>query len=100
VELAAYRLVQEAMTNVLKHADRKEATVVIAHRADGIDLQIASPHTDRAPTPRAPHAAPHAVGLGLAGMRDRVRAQRGRFAAGAEPDGRFVVRAWLPRGDR
>jgi signal transduction histidine kinase len=96
VELAAYRLVQEAMTNVLKHADRKEATVVIAHRADGIDLQIASPHTDRAPTPRAGHAA----GLGLAGMRGRVRAQRGRFAAGAEPDGRFVVRAWLPRGDR
>ena len=96
MELAAYRLVQEAMTNVLKHADRKEATVVIDHRADGIHLEISSPHPDRVPTP---HRARRA-GLGLSGMRDRVLTQRGRFSAGPEPDGRFVVRAWLPRGDR
>jgi len=95
-ELAAYRVVQEAMTNVLKHADRKEATVVIDHRADGIHLEISSPYTDRVPTPHSPHSA----GLGLTGMRDRVLAQRGRFSAGPESDGRFVVRAWLPRGDR
>ena len=95
-ELAAYRVVQEAMTNVLKHADRKEATVVIDHRADGIHLEISSPYTDRVPTPHSPHSA----GLGLTGMRDRVLTQRGRFSAGPESDGRFVVRAWLPRGDR
>jgi signal transduction histidine kinase len=95
-DLAAYRVVQEAMTNVLKHADRKEATVVVDHRADGTHLEISSPHTDRVPTPRVPDAA----GLGLTGMRERVLAQRGRFSAGPEPDGRFVVRAWLPRGDR
>ncbi|WP_448620278.1 sensor histidine kinase [Geodermatophilus sp. URMC 65] len=96
VDLAAYRVVQEAMTNVLKHADRKEATVVVDHRADGTHLEISSPHTDRVPTPPVPDAA----GLGLTGMRERVLAQRGRFSAGPEPDGRFVVRAWLPRGDR
>lgn len=95
-ELAAYRVVQEAMTNVLKHADRKEATVVVDHRADGVHLEIASPHTDRRPMPHPPDAA----GLGLAGMRERVLAQRGHFSAGPEPDGRFVVRAWLPGGDR
>jgi signal transduction histidine kinase len=95
-ELAAYRVVQEAMTNVLKHADRKEATVVFDHRADGTRLEIANPHTDRTPRPHPLDAA----GLGLAGMRERVLAQRGRFRAGVEPDGRFVVCAWLPRGDR
>ena len=95
-ELAAYRVVQEAMTNVLKHADRKEATVVVDHRTDGVHLEIASPHTDRAPMPHPPDAA----GLGLAGMRERVLAQRGRFSAGPEPDGRFVVCAWLPGGNR
>jgi signal transduction histidine kinase len=95
-ELAAYRVVQEAMTNVLKHADRKEATVVVDHRADGTHLEISSPHVDRVSTPRSPRPA----GLGLTGMRDRVLAQQGRFSAGPEPDGRFVVRAWLPRGDR
>jgi len=95
-ELAAYRVVQEAMTNVLKHADRKEAGIVVDHRDDGAHLEIASPHTDRVPTPHPAGGG----GLGLTGMRERVLAQRGRFTAGPEPGGRFVVRAWLPRGDR
>jgi signal transduction histidine kinase len=95
-ELAAYRVVQEAMTNVLKHADRKEATIVIDHRDDGAHLEIASPHTDRVPTPNPSGSA----GMGLTGMRERVLTQRGRFEAGPEPDGRFVVRAWLPKDDR
>jgi signal transduction histidine kinase len=95
-ELAAYRVVQEAMTNVLKHADRREATVVVDHRANGTHLEISSPHIDRVPTPHSPSP----TGLGLTGMRDRVLTQQGRFSAGPEPDGRFVVRAWLPRGDR
>jgi hypothetical protein len=38
--------------------------------------------------------------MGLTGMRERVLAQRGRFEAGPQADGRFVVRAWLHRGDR
>jgi signal transduction histidine kinase len=95
-ELAAYRVVQEAMTNVLKHADRKEATIVIDHRDDGAHLEIASPHTARPPTPIPSGSAR----MGLTGMRERVLAQQGRFDAGPEPDGRFVVRAWLPRRKR
>jgi signal transduction histidine kinase len=94
--LAAYRVVQESMTNVLKHSERKEAAILVDHRDDGIQLEISSPLTAVVPLPHVPRP----VGMGLTGMRERVLAQHGRFEAGPEPDGRFVVRAWLPRADR
>lgn len=87
--LAAYRTVQESLTNVLKHADRKEATIAIDYREAGVQIQVTSPCPQDPP-------APATEGMGIVGMRERVTAQGGRLVAGPDPAGWFVVRAWLP----
>ncbi|WP_078591486.1 sensor histidine kinase [Streptomyces megasporus] len=95
VELAAYRIVQEALTNALKHAAPGEVTVALAAPGDGpLTVRVTSPHAERS-GPRAPGS-----GAGLIGMRERVELLGGSFSAGpvAESDGRTVweVRAVLP----
>ncbi|GAA2464858.1 histidine kinase [Streptomyces macrosporus] len=95
VELAAYRIVQEALTNALKHAAPGEVTVALTAPEGGpLTVRVTSPHAER-PGPRAPGS-----GAGLIGMRERVELLGGAFAAGpvVEPDGRSVwqVRAVLP----
>ncbi|MGW7101248.1 sensor histidine kinase [Streptomyces sp. NPDC054838] len=89
VELAAYRIVQESLTNALKHASPGTVTVRLA-RADGlVTVGVDSPHGDR-PGPRAPGS-----GAGLTGMRERTELLGGEFTAGpAGPVWR--VRAALP----
>jgi signal transduction histidine kinase len=87
VDLAAYRLLQESLTNVLRHA-RTPATVRVAREPGAVALEVRnalageSPYRDGA-------------GQGLAGMRERVRVFDGSFSAAPE-DGEFVVRATLP----
>ncbi|WP_258052697.1 sensor histidine kinase [Streptomyces sp. Ru73] len=92
VELAAYRIVQESVTNALKHAAPGEVTVRLA-RADGaLSLTVTSPY-GRRPGPRAPGS-----GSGLVGMRERAALLRGTFDAA--PDGDvWRVRATLPADD-
>ncbi|MFH8348593.1 sensor histidine kinase [Streptomyces sp. NPDC018045] len=97
VELAAYRIVQESLTNALKHAAPGEVAVRIAHGpGDPLTLRVTSPFGDR-PGPRAPGS-----GAGLIGMRERVALLGGRFEAGPEDgggpgDGKvWRVRATLP----
>ena len=88
VDLAAYRVVQEALTNVLRHA-RTAAEVTVRRERGTVAVEVRNA--------LAPDDAPHAggAGQGLAGMRERVRMCRGEFSAG--PDGGdFVVRARLP----
>ncbi|QKW09194.1 two-component sensor histidine kinase [Streptomyces sp. NA04227] len=97
VELAAYRIVQESLTNALKHAAPGKVTVGLAHRDENLEVRVRSPYADR-DGPRAPGS-----GAGLVGMRERVALLRGDFAAGAGPDsangGRvWEVRAALPLG--
>ena len=90
VDLAAYRIVQEALTNVLRHAGPATATVCVAYRAGRLDVEV----TDDGRGP--PHPDP-GTGHGIAGMRERVAALGGEFAAGPGPDGRgYRVRASLP----
>ncbi|MFI8253651.1 sensor histidine kinase [Streptomyces filamentosus] len=94
VELAAYRIVQEALTNALKHAAPGEVRVALA-RADGaLRVTVTSPYGER-PGPRAPGS-----GAGLVGMRERVALLGGELAAGPVPadgGGRvWRVRAELP----
>ncbi|NML54256.1 two-component sensor histidine kinase [Streptomyces sp. R302] len=96
VELAAYRIVQEALTNALKHAAPGEVRVALA-RADGaLRVEVTSPYGER-PGPRAPGS-----GVGLVGMRERVALLDGSLEAGpvAEHGGAEVwrVRAELPVG--
>jgi signal transduction histidine kinase len=90
-DLTAYRTVQEALTNVLKHAGAGVPTVVELRWGDSeLELSI----TNNAPT--GPVEPRPASGYGLIGLRERVAAVSGRFAAGPLPDGGFRVAATLP----
>ncbi|SCL21295.1 Signal transduction histidine kinase [Micromonospora rhizosphaerae] len=90
VDLAAYRVVQEALTNVLRHAGPATATVRLRYAPGEVAVEV----TD---TGRGPVAGPgQAGGYGLAGMRERVTALGGSFTAGAVPGGGFRVYATLP----
>ncbi len=95
-QLAVYRIVQESLTNALRHAQPGEpATVHFGWTPHGLDLTIASvlkPPTGRTGAIRT-DAAP--AGHGLAGMTERALLVGGHLTAGAE-SGRFVVHAWLP----
>ncbi|MFC5212283.1 sensor histidine kinase [Streptomyces coerulescens] len=93
VELAAYRIVQESLTNALKHASPGPVTVALAQRDGSLTVSVTSPFGDR-DGPRAPGS-----GAGLVGMRERVALLGGTFEAGPEEsaDGKiWVVRAMLP----
>ncbi|MFJ6164669.1 sensor histidine kinase [Micromonospora orduensis] len=96
VDLAAYRVVQEALTNVLRHAGVARAEVAVAYRPDEVTVEV----TDRgAGAVRAGlDPADDESGHGLAGMRERVTALGGRLTAGPRPDGGFRVYAHLPAG--
>ncbi|WP_369262206.1 sensor histidine kinase [Streptomyces sp. R35] len=93
VELAAYRIVQESLTNALKHASPGQVTVTLAQPDGSLTVRVSSPYGDR-DGPRAPGS-----GAGLVGMRERVALLRGTFEAGPEdsPTGKvWTVRAALP----
>jgi signal transduction histidine kinase len=89
VELNAYRIVQEALTNSLKHAGPATATVTIGYRAEDLELRIADTGGAHAAV------APGGSGCGIPGMRERVRLYGGKLQAGRS-DGGFVVQARLP----
>ncbi|MDI9831153.1 histidine kinase [Streptomyces sp. KAU_LT] len=96
VELAAYRIVQESLTNALKHAAPGRVLVSVVRRDLRLAVTVTSPYGDRA-GPRAPGS-----GAGLVGMRERVALLGGTFEAGPtrdpdSADGRiWAVRALLP----
>ncbi|MFI6336783.1 sensor histidine kinase [Streptomyces sp. NPDC050535] len=93
VELAAYRIVQESLTNALKHASPGRVTVTLAQLDGSLTVRVSSPYGDR-DGPRAPGS-----GAGLVGMRERVALLNGTFEAGPEVSGRakvWAVRATLP----
>ncbi|MGI5523105.1 sensor histidine kinase [Micromonospora sp. CA-259024] len=90
VDLAAYRIVQESLTNALKHGTG-EAEVTIAYRPAEVVLTVENPV--RRGGPGLPGA-----GAGLIGMRERATLLAGRFTAGPR-DGRWQVRAALPTGE-
>ncbi|MEV0219475.1 histidine kinase [Streptomyces sp. NPDC050704] len=95
VELAAYRIVQESLTNALKHASAGRVTVGIAQRDHALDVRVTSPYGGaRDDGPRAPGS-----GAGLVGMRERVALLHGSFEAGPEDsaDGKiWAVHVTLP----
>jgi signal transduction histidine kinase len=90
VDLAGYRVVQESLTNVLRHGERKIATVHVAYQTDAVQIAVVNP---------AVSAAPNGGGFGIRGMEERVTALGGEFSAGPTGDGRFEVRASIPTGD-
>jgi signal transduction histidine kinase len=90
VALAAYRIVQESLTNVVRHAGRAAATVAIRHAGGDLLVEVVN---DGAP---APAAFGDGTGAGLAGMRERAAALGGTLEAGPRAGGGFAVRARLP----
>jgi signal transduction histidine kinase len=94
VDLSAYRIVQEALTNVLKHEGRVSTTVLIRYGPDRLDVEVADRCSVVAETPSATGR-----GHGLIGMRERVAMFGGQFDAGHRSDGTFVVAARMPFGE-
>jgi signal transduction histidine kinase len=90
VDLSAYRIVQEALTNALKHAGRAHAWVNLRYDCDRIELEIANDGSS------ATEAEGDGGGHGLHGMRQRAEVCGGTLTAGPRPEGGFVVRATLP----
>lgn len=90
-ELAAYRVVQEALTNAVKYASGNRTVVRVGHTADRVDIEVT---TDGATT----HPEAQGGGRGLAGLRDRVAKVGGSLEAGPRGDGSFVVSARIPTG--
>jgi signal transduction histidine kinase len=86
-DLAAYRILQESLTNVVKHSPHPMATVEIAYRADAVTVTVAN--QDLA-------AGDHVEGFGIAGMRRRVAHLGGTLTAGPARPGVFEVRATIP----
>jgi signal transduction histidine kinase len=91
VELAAYRIVQEALTNARRHAPGAAVDVELHFANDALQVRI----RDNGPGP-APEPSQPTLGHGLLGMRERAAAVGGELRAGAAPGGGFLVQATLP----
>jgi signal transduction histidine kinase len=99
VDLAAFRIVQEALTNVARHADTKVATVRVFVDSDDLHIRIENEGTPEATPPTSPvagGAAGDARGYGIQGMIERATALGGDLRAGPRGDGGFEVSARLP----
>jgi signal transduction histidine kinase len=88
IDLSAYRIVQEALTNALKHAGPARARVLVRYGEEGLELEIADDG------PGGPNGA--GDGHGLIGIQERVAMLGGDVEAGRRPDGGYAVRARLP----
>ena len=94
LDLAAYRIVQESLTNVARHAGpAATATVRLTYQSDGLDIEISDDGRTAANESRLP-----GPGSGIAGMRERAAALGGRLTAGPRTGGGFTVSAHLPLG--
>jgi signal transduction histidine kinase len=90
VDLTAYRIVQESLTNALRHAGPTTASVTLSYSDDQLQIEVLDGgrgHVD---------GMPHGDGLGIAGMRERAEAVGGTLIAGPGPEGGFRVQARLP----
>jgi signal transduction histidine kinase len=95
VDATGYVVVQEALTNVLRHAGASVADVQVRRVGDVLEITVTD--DGRSDDGRARHTeADHGEGLGIPGMRSRVQALGGSLEAGPRPDGGFEVRAVLP----
>ncbi|MEV6103502.1 sensor histidine kinase [Streptomyces sp. NPDC051940] len=105
IELSAYRIVQEAVTNVVRHSGTDACRVTLDCREDELTVEItdegrggAGPAgaVGRGLSGAVGHGTPGAVGYGLTGMRERAALLHGEFTAGPRPQGGFRVAARLP----
>jgi signal transduction histidine kinase len=88
VELSAYRIVQEGLTNALRHARASRADVTVRYATDELQLEVRDDGVGASST--------DGLGHGLVGIRERVKIYGGEMSAGAAPEGGFVLSARLP----
>jgi signal transduction histidine kinase len=97
VDLAAYRIIQEALTNSARHSGGSKATVCVAYGDGALIVEV---NDDGIPRPAGsgfrPGARANGSGNGIAGMTERAKSLGGTLQAGPRPSGGFGVRAWLP----
>ena len=86
VDLTAFRIVQEALTNVTKHTSTGTASVRLNYGDDRLTITVTNPMT----------GTMRGEGFGLVGMRERAHSAGGRFEAGPRPEGAFTVTTELP----
>ncbi|MEV6975576.1 histidine kinase [Kitasatospora sp. NPDC093806] len=103
VDLAAFRIVQESVTNVVRHAGTRDCTVTVERTAAAVTVTVVDLGCGRAPAGEANGGGGgngdgygYGYGYGLTGMRERVTLLGGEFSAGPRPGGGFRVAALLP----
>jgi signal transduction histidine kinase len=89
VDLAAYRIVQEALTNVARHSEATTAFVQVRHRENGLEVEVSNDDRRR-------EGEAIVDGNGIIGMRERALGLGGEFSAAHRPRGGFTVRTYLP----
>jgi signal transduction histidine kinase len=90
IDISAYRIVQEALTNALKHAGPAHARLLVRYTPDAVEVEVVDDG--------AGNGDGGGSGLGLAGLRERVAVYGGVLEAGARPRGGYALRARLPLG--
>jgi signal transduction histidine kinase len=95
-DLAAYRIIQEALTNTARHSGAVRAVVRVRYRENEVEIVVEDDGPAGTLQPRP--AGPAGTGSGIAGMTDRARALGGTLTAGPRPGRGFLVRAVLPAG--
>jgi signal transduction histidine kinase len=88
IDLSAYRIVQEGLTNSLKHAHASRADVTVRYNRNELELEVVDDG--------AGAAASDGLGHGLLGIRERMKIYGGEMSAGTAPEGGFVLSARLP----
>jgi signal transduction histidine kinase len=89
IDLSAYRIVQEGLTNALKHAHARHAEVTVRFRPDELEVEVVDDGAGSA-------AGSDGLGHGLVGIRERVKIYGGQMSAGAAVTGGFALTARLP----
>ncbi|MFJ8013307.1 sensor histidine kinase [Streptomyces sp. NPDC096339] len=95
IDLCAYRVVQEALTNVIKHAPRARTTVRVHYGEDEVHVRVKDTGSGRTPDP-VPAGPGTSTGQGLIGMRERATIYHGTVTAGPAPEGGFEVSLRVP----
>lgn len=95
LNVTAYRIIQEALTNVIRHTAADRCQVTLGYGARALSIQVTNPPIG----PRIPVPRPPGVGHGLAGMRERVTLHGGQLTAGPAPGGGYTLTATIPLPD-
>jgi signal transduction histidine kinase len=98
IELSAFRIIQESVTNVVRHSGARTCRVAVGYEPESVRIEVVDDGDDGLGGPGRPRFAAGAggSGFGLLGMRERVTLLSGQFSAGRRPEGGFRVTASLP----